>query len=189
MFAVVAACTNAPDGQLWIVRVREPSGPSSHFVVAEDTGLLYPTWSPDGAHIAFQFGRTWSKSAIGVLDLQSRAKRLLIRGVTPAWSPDGGWIAYVGEPSGLRADNTLRLIRPDGLGAVLISEKSLGLDVVNDEFVREAASLKQANASGVPMACSEHGSGYSTAGCGELRTKILEEVRAAEAAKTKPKKP
>jgi TolB protein len=58
----------------------------------------FPTWSPDGSHLAFVHERG-RKGSIAVEDLQTgRVRRVTpasLDAVQPAWSPRGGEIAFV----------------------------------------------------------------------------------------------
>jgi RTX calcium-binding nonapeptide repeat (4 copies)/WD40-like Beta Propeller Repeat len=63
-----------------------------------------PSWSPDGARVAF---RTRGGIAVAPLDGAARGGAV-ISGHDPAWSPDGRAIAFVG------AGGQLALARPDG---------------------------------------------------------------------------
>jgi Tol biopolymer transport system component len=52
-----------------------------------------PTWSPDGAQIAFRSERN-GESEIWIMNADGSGQRRLARGLSPAWSPDGSKIAY-----------------------------------------------------------------------------------------------
>jgi Tol biopolymer transport system component len=49
----------------------------------------HPTWSPDGASLAFADG-----DSVGVVGANGRGRRMLARGSLPAWAPRGDLIAY-----------------------------------------------------------------------------------------------
>ena len=74
--------------------------------------------------------------------------------------------------------------------ATMINGESISETVLTDEFVHAAAGgdRKTAREAGVPAACAYHGSGYSGAGCGDIRTKIEEESDAAQKNRSKPEK-
>jgi len=69
--------------------------------LTKEEGLnVSPSWSPDGAKLAFVSDRG-GKPQIYVLDMKSRqVKRLTFEGqynTTPSWSPKGDLIAYSGR--------------------------------------------------------------------------------------------
>ncbi len=58
-------------------------------------GWRQPSFSPDGAHIAFQRPRTNEANAIYVMDLHGAEVRLVTpHGRNPAWAPDGRTIVF-----------------------------------------------------------------------------------------------
>lgn len=99
--------------------------PSQIFVMAAD-GLeqqcvtrgrsisLFPSWSPDGARIAYM-GTDGGNEDIYVVDLETSEARNLTqdpaRDSSPAWSPDGSCIAFMSDRSG---SQDLWLMSPDG---------------------------------------------------------------------------
>jgi TolB protein len=52
-----------------------------------------PSWSPDGAQIAYRSDRG-DESEIWVMNADGTGQRRLTAGISPAWSPDGSSIAY-----------------------------------------------------------------------------------------------
>jgi TolB protein len=52
-----------------------------------------PSWSPDGAQIAYRSDRG-DESEIWVMNANGTSQRRLTAGLSPAWSPDGSSIAY-----------------------------------------------------------------------------------------------
>jgi Tol biopolymer transport system component len=67
-----------------------------------------PSWSPDGARIAFRSERS-GEPEIWVMNADGTGQRRLAAGLSPAWSPDGSLIAFSGRAG-------LSVIRPDGAG-------------------------------------------------------------------------
>src|ERR1044071_4526250 len=77
-----------------------------------------PSWSPDGAQIAFMRS---TEQAIHIYVMAadgSQTRQLTRRGqinAQPSWSPDGSLIAYVAvSDDGPAATGTLTVMRPDG---------------------------------------------------------------------------
>jgi TolB protein len=79
-----------------------------------------PTWSPDGARLAFEVGNPDDgRSGIYVVDRDgshlTRVTRPGLNAEEPTWSPDGEWIAFVAWRSATpRYD--LYVVHPDGSG-------------------------------------------------------------------------
>jgi WD40 repeat protein len=97
------------------IYVIEPDGSDRTLL---QTGLSgrhsSPSWSPDGARIAFAFGAS-GRSTIYLFDLAQNRRTLLVAGGSaPAWSPDGNTIAY-------RVDCGVKLAAPDGRDMTPIS--------------------------------------------------------------------
>ena len=94
------------------VYVMAADGTGTRRLTSGRSNDSHPTWSVDGARIAFERDSDiWVMNADG-----SNAKR--ISDVTaeegePAWSPDGAWIAYVRRTPGT-ASRELWVMRPDG---------------------------------------------------------------------------
>jgi Tol biopolymer transport system component len=108
--------------RIWISTVRAAGPP-----VPLTTGLFYedaPTWSPDGASIAFIMRNKEYVSGLAVMRVGSGAEPNVLLpnvptlGVRPQWSPDGKWIV---------CDTTegVMIVSPDG------KEKR----IVNEEFM------------------------------------------------------
>ena len=63
-----------------------------------DQPIAYPSWAPDGQHIALELRRDVARgevSHIGVLDLHGGAVTDLGEGFVPRWSPDGTRLTYI----------------------------------------------------------------------------------------------
>lgn len=82
-------------GDLYVMRV-DGAGQTRLTNAQQDGGS--PSWSPDGAHIAFASGE---QGNVGIYVIEANGtglKRLTARNtanIQPAWSPDGGRIAFV----------------------------------------------------------------------------------------------
>lgn len=81
-----------------------------------------PQVSPDGALIAFISGRAGAND-IWVVPLEGGAPTQLTEQTnpldeprwSPRWSPDGAWISYVSSRSGVRNNDDLWVVSPDGM--------------------------------------------------------------------------
>ncbi len=74
-----------------------------------------PSWSPDGARIAFVSNRNGGNYQIYVMDTNGKNMRRLTDGAydwRPAWSLDGQWIAFHSKRDEERAK--IYLVTPDG---------------------------------------------------------------------------
>ena len=74
-----------------------------------------PSWSPDGARIAFVSNRNGGNYQIYVMDSNGKNMRRLTDGAydwSPAWSLDGQWIAFHSKRDEERAK--IYLVAPDG---------------------------------------------------------------------------
>jgi len=82
-----------------------------------------PTWSADGARIAFARGA----GDIYVMNADGSGVRAVTQSSgqesEPAWSPDGGWIAFARRAAGTSI-RELWLVRPDGSGLRQITSLS-----------------------------------------------------------------
>ena len=76
---------------------------------------LAPSWSPDGARIAFSSNRNGGNYQIYVMDSNGKNIRRLTDGDydwRPAWSPDGQWIAFHSRRGEEKAK--IYVVAPDG---------------------------------------------------------------------------
>jgi Tol biopolymer transport system component len=83
------------------------TGPPHHWFAGN------PTWSPNGAWIAYD-----ANGRIYTIAKDGSNKVILAHGYSPAWSPNGRWIAYT-------RDRDIRLIAPDGTHDHLLARAGL----------------------------------------------------------------
>ncbi len=92
----------------------------------------YPSWSPDGEHVAFASAQS-GHYEIYVVDVDgSNERRLTYDGaydMYPAWSPDGQWIAYEHGIDGFDQSMEIMIMAPDGTDARRITSND-----INDRF-------------------------------------------------------
>ncbi len=90
---------------LWMVELPDTPGTveAERLTESPDFTVTGFSWSPDGHQIAFGHQpdpliNSWLGADISVLDVETRAIRLLVDAEgsqsNPTWSPDGQWIAY-----------------------------------------------------------------------------------------------
>ncbi len=105
-----------PGDDRWFLQVMSADG-THHTRLAEGQGefLSPPSWSPDGADLAFASDRE-GHDDIWVIDIDGGHLTNLTndeaRDHSPAWSPDGQWIAFASVRDSLYWE--LYLMRPDG---------------------------------------------------------------------------
>lgn len=88
-----------PDGAYYRPLVR---------VVSSSYGLVNPTWSPDGARIAFSLSSNQAGGELYVMNADgSDIHRVLVHpgwnDIDPEWSPDGRYLAFSSGPIGAAA--------------------------------------------------------------------------------------
>lgn len=92
--------------------VMSADGTGTKQLTSGKTNDTHPTWSPDGASIAFVRDEDLyvmaadGSGAHRISDINAQES-------DPAWSPDGHWIAYIKRTPGTPVQN-LWLMRPDG---------------------------------------------------------------------------
>lgn len=95
------------------IGLMNPDGTGFAKLIEEDgsdTSFEYPSWSPDGNRITYQFN-----NKVYITDSSGGAPRLLTsNAVFPAWSPDGEWIAFASNRIGGSLD--IYRLHPDGTG-------------------------------------------------------------------------
>ncbi len=90
------------NGDFDIFAVR-PDGTDLHTIVQGPGNQLFPSWSPDGATIAYASDATGTYALFLAEAATGRARELLNdrpRGTSPAFSPDGLTIAFGGDGPG-----------------------------------------------------------------------------------------
>jgi len=100
------------------IAVADRSGGPPRLVVQGDGLFDYPSWSPDGAHVAYSYSPdlkgAWN---LFVVDVADGTTRQLTNGPRqdwyPAWSPDGARIAFTSDRDG---DNAIWWVEADGGG-------------------------------------------------------------------------
>jgi TolB protein len=100
---------------LWLVALDGTGARQLTRSAANDVG---PSWSPDGASLAY--AACAKRCRIAVARADGSAHRLLTRNgdsARPKWSPAGGWIAFLRAPRSIDEGYAkLFLVRPDGTG-------------------------------------------------------------------------
>lgn len=111
-------------GQVWRAR---PDGTGAERLTPDQAEYydshFEPSPAPDGARVVYRTRRFPaggdSPPELTVMDLATRqARGLGLPGYAPDWSPDGDLIAY-------QYENRIRVVRPDGTGARIVSPEGL----------------------------------------------------------------
>lgn len=102
--------SNRDDGDLVVMR---PDGSHRLVLTPSVRNDRAPSWSPDGAHIAYTNLDAGRRGLIEVLDLRTSRLRRLGPGRSPDWSPDGTQLVYVdsinpADLATMNADGTKR---------------------------------------------------------------------------------
>lgn len=103
-------CAAGEDG-IWIARAD--GGDAHEISPPTHRDTRYPSWSPDGATLAYGVGPGPSPRRIALVDTLGAGRVLGVAGDNPSWSPDGRWIAFLADPV-YPCLNSVRLVRPDG---------------------------------------------------------------------------
>jgi Tol biopolymer transport system component len=127
-----------------VFMVSPASGLTANLSNDPATSDTAPSWSPDGARVAFQH----SGPADGIWVLEVAAGTMAVvphteHGFQPAWSPDGGWLVFSRNGGG---DAELWKIRADGSDLTQLTnnaaedwEPSWSPDGTRIAFTREGA--------------------------------------------------
>ena len=114
------AFSSTRDGNLEIY-VMDADGTNQIRLTNHPERDYQPSWSPDGARIAFSSNRNGGNSQIYVMDSNGKNVRRLTAGISdgqPVWSPDGQKIAFAGigdeEIGRENRKAKIYIITPDG---------------------------------------------------------------------------
>jgi Tol biopolymer transport system component len=103
------------NGNIYVMR---PDRSNVHsFLSVEPSGVMYPTWSPDGRHIAFlqsDLQNGYFKNSLCIADMDTDTLQCFLdttsRSISNfAWSPDSDFIAYSAFHMGAASINILEL--------------------------------------------------------------------------------
>ena len=104
------------------VYVMNADGTGTTQLTSGTTSETHPTWSSDGASIAFaRAGDIYVMNADG--SNPRRVSDINAQESDPAWSPDGRWIAYIKRTPGTPVQN-LWVMHPDGSGRRALTKQS-----------------------------------------------------------------
>jgi Tol biopolymer transport system component len=113
---------------IWTTTVDAPTVTRTRLTGTLDTDL-HPTWSEDGARIAFERrDANTGEIDIVVLTLTGGALqtiRLPGQQISPAWSPDGSLIAFASNHEETAADFEIYTMSPDGTNIVRRTDNGL----------------------------------------------------------------
>src|SRR4029079_9928064 len=103
----------------WRLYLMDPDGRNVRDLSQVDNpgANMYPTWSPDGKHIAYTNSADDGSRQIFVIDVDGKNTKQLTKdgnfNCYAAWSPDGKQIAYMSFES-VKSKGSLALMNPDG---------------------------------------------------------------------------
>ncbi len=107
-------------GGFWNICTTTPNGTGTQRMLTAAGDAQWPTWSPDGTRIAYQWSETVSgDDSIWVMNANGTDSHRLTSGSGPSWSPDGKWIAFVRKTD---QGSDLWMISPRGGPAVRITD-------------------------------------------------------------------
>jgi Tol biopolymer transport system component len=92
----------------------------------------FPSWSPDGRHIAYERGFGGGKSGIWVVPASGGEARFLAPGAFVDWSPSGDWLA-------IQHDGELHRVSADGSQKQILLPKGKDPNVL--QFSRDGQAL------------------------------------------------
>jgi TolB protein len=103
-------------GQKFSLVVADSDGFNEQIVLASNSPIISPAWSPDGSHLAYVSFET-GHAVVYAQSLYTNQRKVLAdfsgSNSAPAWSPDGKQLAVVLTRDG---SSQIYLVRPDGSG-------------------------------------------------------------------------